>query len=598
MLRGFRWQLIAFILASVLFIVGIAYRSSIQPIPQPTQTPTISTVFVEPSPTATLEPTQQVFPTPFPETPVAQHPTSQSDTPIYREGVVGNIQRLNPIFAHLNPVDNDIASLIYEGLMTTNNFGEPILNLASNYVISNDGLEYVFTLRTDVLWQDGQPFNADDVVYTMSLMSSPEYENYSPTAHFWQTVETQKLTDNLVRFRLTQPLASFTSFLTTGILPEHALTGTTVTGLASHPFNLSPIGTGAYQLTALRSSTGERIDEIHLQFAPVYTQRLESQTDYTYRDLIFRLYDNPTDAVQAYNSGHLNALANVTSRTELRFLPSSRIYTQVEPDVTLIILNWEADDRDIFADRRVRQALSFGLNQVEIVERYLATDSAPADSPLIPGSWAYQLNPIWTTFDIAQALQLLESANIEPLTSVSDTEVEQAVDDGSLYTFSILVQDSDPLPSIARDIATLWGQLGFDVSVEAVHAESYQARLQSGDFQASIVTLSIGSDPDSYRYWHPGQQYPDGQNYGAVSNNEIAELLELARRDNNGINRTNLYQQFQQRFAEQAIAIPLYYPLYTFVAHDSIEGIKLGYLGTSADRFRTISQWKPLSPAS
>jgi peptide/nickel transport system substrate-binding protein len=592
MLRGFRWQMVAFVMAIILFLIGFAYRNSVQPTPQPTQTPTVTIPNTESPPTLTPEPTQQEFPTPFPETPIPKNSTSESASPVYREGMIGNVQRLNPIFAHLNPVDNDITSLIFEGLITTNDFGEPILNLASDYVISNDGLEYVFTLRTDILWQDGQPFSADDVIYTMSLLSSQDYADYSPTAQFWKTVETQKLSDTLVRFRLTQPLGSFTSFLTVGILPEHALRGTDVSQLASHPFNLSPIGTGAYQLSTLRSNSGDRVDEIHLQFAPVYTQRINDQTPYAYRNLIISLYDNPSDAVQAYTSGQLNALANVTSRTELRFLPDSRIYTQVEPDVAMLLFNWQADDRNVFADRRVRQALSLGLNQAEIIERYLATDSTPADSPLIPGSWAYRPNPIWTTFDSAQALQLLESANIEPLEPVSDTEVEQSVDIGSLYTFSIMVQNIDPFPAIAGDIANLWRQLGFDVSVDAVDSETYQARLQTSDFQVTIASLSIGGDPDVYRYWHPGQ-HEDGQNYGVVANNEVAELLELARRDNNGINRTTLYHQFQERFAEQAIAIPLYYPLYTFVAQDSIVGIKLGYMGTSADRFRTISQWKP-----
>jgi len=593
MLRGFRWQMVAFIMAIFLFLIGFAYRSSLQSTPQPTPTLEINQSDITPS--STPEPTQQEFPTPFPATPIPQAVASNSETSTYREGIIGDIQRLNPIFAHLNPVDNDITSLIFEGLMTRNDFGEPVLNLASNYVTSSDGLEYVFTLRTDVLWQDGHPFTADDVVYTMSLLSSYEYEEYSTTAQFWKTVETQKLSDNLVRFRLTQPLGSFTSFLTIGILPEHALTGTTVSQLVLHPFNLSPIGTGAYQLTALSSTSGSnRIDEVYLQFAPVYSQRLTDQTDYAYRDLIFRLYENPSDAVQAYNSGELNALANVSSRTELRFLPDSRIYTQVEPDVTMLLFNWDADDRHVFADRRVRQALVLGVNPPEIVERHLATDSSFADSPLIPGSWAYQPNQHWTTFDMTQASQLLEAANIAPPVPISDTEIEQPIDTGSFYTFAILVEDVDPLPSIASDIAGQWRQLGFDVSVDVADAENYQTRLEAGDFQAVIATLSVGSDPDVYRFWHPGQ-YPDGQNYGAVSNNEVAELLELARRDNNGINRTTLYHQFQQRFAEQAIAIPLYYPLYTFVANDSIVGIKLGYLGTSADRFRTISKWKPES---
>lgn len=594
MLRGFRWQLIALIMAIILFSISLAYRNSLQPTLQPSPTSVAPTETNQPA-TATIEPTQPALPTPFPETPVPSVEQSQPTNTTYREGMVGNIQRLNPIFAHLNPVDTDITSLIFEGLMATNDFGEPVLNLASDYVISNDGLEYVFTLRADVLWQDGQPFTADDVIYTLSLLNSPEYADYSPTAKFWSTVETQKLSDTLIRFRLTQPLGSFTSFLTIGILPEHALTGITADQLISHPFNLSPIGTGAYQLKSLRSVNDTRIDEINLQFAPVYTQRPEGQSAYAFRDLTFRLFNNSSDAIQAYQTGQLDALANVAARSQLMFLPESRTYTQVEPEVTMLIFNWQADDLAVFADRRVRQALSLGLNQTEIIERHLATDAAFADSPLIPGSWAYQSNRLWTTFDVTQALQVLESTIIKLPEAVSGTDTEPVPDDGSRYTFSILVQNDTALMAIANDIAAQWGQLGFDVSVEA--AETTAIRLASGDFQAVIVTLPVGSDPDVYRYWHPGQA-TDGQNYGAVANNEIAELLEVARRDNNGINRTNLYIQFQERFAEQAIAIPLYYPLYTFVARDSIEGIKLGNLGTSADRFRTIASWRPIPPSS
>ncbi len=597
MFRGFRWQLIAFIIAILLFGIGLVYRSSI-PTPQlPTNTPVVPTE--SPTATSTPIPTDVPLPTPFPETPVAQlSETTNGSAPIttYREGMVGTIQRLNPIFAHLNPVDTDIASLIFEGLMRTNEFGEPVLNLASDLVISNDGLEYVFTLRSDVLWQNGMPFVADDVLYTMSLLSSSDYEAYSPTGRFWQTVETQKLADNLIRFRLTQPLGSFTSFLTVGILPEHALRGTSVNQLATHPFNLAPIGTGAYQLGSLKSRTGDRIDEINLQFSPNYAQRIEAQTGYLYRDLSFRLFNTAQDAIQAYTSGTLDALANVAPRSELIFLPDSQIHTQVETDVTILIFNWEADDRQVFADRRIRQALSFGLNQQEIVERHTVNDATFADSPLIPNGWTYQPNENWSIFDMTQATQFIDASSIEPPAPVSDTETEQPVDNGSLYTFSILIENVAPMSAIANDIAAQWRQLGFDVSVDEVSSDVFNARINSGEFQSAIATLPIGIDPDVYRFWHPGQA-EGGQNYGNVNNNEVAELLEIARRDNNGLNRTTVYQQFQTRFAEQAIAIPLYYPLYTLVTRDTISGIQLGFLGTSADRFRNIKDWQPITLA-
>jgi len=74
--------------------------------------------------------------------------------------------------------------------------------------------------------------------------------------------------------------------------------------------------------------------------------------------------------------------------------------------------------------------------------------------------------------------------------------------------------------------------------------------------------------------------------------NEIAELLEQARIEVNSLRRHMLYQEFQTSFAEQAIAIPLYYPLYSFAARATIGGIQLGYLARAADRFRGIGDWR------
>ena len=166
----------------------------------------------------------------------------------------------------------------------------------------------------------------------------------------------------------------------------------------------------------------------------------------------------------------------------------------------------------------------------------------------------------------------------------------------ALSSFSLLVEDAAALRALADDIAAQWQQIGFQVDVEAVPASLLTARLETGDFQTAIVAQRIGGDPDVYRYWHPSQ-HSQGQNYGAVANAEIAELLENARRARNGIHRTHLYQQFQETFAEQTVAIPLYYPLYTFAVRDTIEGIRLGSLGTSADRFRSIKHWRPAALA-
>jgi ABC-type transport system substrate-binding protein len=82
-----------------------------------------------------------------------------------------------------------------------------------------------------------------------------------------------------------------------GMLPEHALRGTSAARLASHPFNLSPIGTGPYQLEALRSTSSNRTDIIDLRAAPVYRQRPEGQAGYAVDRISFRLYGTFDEAM-------------------------------------------------------------------------------------------------------------------------------------------------------------------------------------------------------------------------------------------------------------------------------------------------------------
>ncbi|MEL7233816.1 MAG: ABC transporter substrate-binding protein, partial [Chloroflexota bacterium] len=221
MLRGFRWQFVALVFALILFIVAVTTRSNPQPGPQPT-------AITENTPTAAAENTPLPTETPIPAAEATQLPASIVDTvPTYREALVGDVRRLNPLLRGLNPAEDDITSLIFEGLVRTNQYGEPEPDLATDWVVASNYIEYVFTLRRDVLWHDGTPFTARDVAFTMELLRDPNFPGDPEVGAFWQTVETQVLDDYTVRFRLTQPLGSFLDALRVGILPEHALSGTT-----------------------------------------------------------------------------------------------------------------------------------------------------------------------------------------------------------------------------------------------------------------------------------------------------------------------------------------------------------------------------------
>ena len=593
MFRGFRWQLIALLLALVVLLAAAMFRLNRETTRLQPAAPTPATVINashRPAATTEARPATSAISAP----PNAFGPPVDATAP-YREGLVGDIHRLNPLFAQLNSVDRDISSLIFEGLFTTNEYGEVVPQLAEQLVISADGIEYVAKLRQDARWQDGTPFSAADVVYTMSLLSDPAYAQYSPLGEFFATVETQKLSDHLLRFRLAQPLSSFPYLLTIGILPEHALRNTTIAQLAQHPFNLSPIGTGPYQLAELRLGAGDAISVVELARSPVFLERQDSAASYALSRLSFHLYPSSEAALAAYVSGAVNALANIAPREQLLTLPSSRVFTQIAPSIAMLIFNWEEAQ---LAERRLRQALSLSLDVPALTAKHLGADATYADSPYTPGSSVYLPQAVWHSVDLVHAQTLLDAAGISPAgESAEESDADAADADSSAARLSLLVEDRPALTALADDIASQWRLLGIQAQVDAVGVEDLDDRLSSGRFQTAIVELPLSGDFDLYRYWHPAKS-GNGQNYGGVANHEVAELIEQARREIYADRRVALLQQFQDAFAEQAIAIPLYYPLFTFVVSEQIEGIQLGFLASPADRFRGINAWRQAAAPS
>lgn len=587
MFRGCRWQLIALMLALVLFLAGALFRLNRGASRPQAATPAPATELAN---LATPQATEPARPTVsgIAVSEADREPTISSPA-AYREGLVGAVQRLNPLFAHLNPVDRDISSLLFEGLFAINEYGEAAPRLAEQFFVSANGIEYVVSLRQDALWHDGVAFSADDVVYTMSLLSDPEFAELSPLGEFWVTVETQKLSDQLIRFRLAQPLSSFPHLLTIGILPEHALRGTTLAQLAQHPFNLSPIGTGPYQLAELRLSGDKAISAVELARAPVFIDRQGSAGSYALARLSFHVFADAEAALDAYASGAVNALANVARRDRLLQLPRSRVYTQVAPSIAMLIFNWEEAP---FAERRLRQALSLSLDLPGLIRRHLGAYATYADSPYSAGASVYLPHPFWHSQDIAQSRALLDAAGLFSSGEGEGATDAESTDPGAEGSrFSLLIEGAGPLRSLAGEVAAQWGQLNIEFQIDAVAADELSERLTTGRFQAAILELPVGGDFDLYRYWHPAQ-FGLGQNYGAVANHEVAELIERIRGEIYPNRRWALYQQLQEEFAEQAIAFPLYYPLYTLIAGEQFDGIRIGYLTSPADRFRNIGDWR------
>jgi ABC-type transport system substrate-binding protein len=186
---------------------------------------------------------------------------------------------------------------------------------------------------------------------------------------------------------------------------------------------------------------------------------------------------------------------------------------------------------------------------------------------------------------------LLQSASPQEVSEATNTEATVEPTQGTFFSFAILTPDDPALVNVAREIAAQWSQYNLAVTVEVVDLSAFQARLESGEFDSALVELSLGdsADPDTYEFWD--QEFPEGRNYGSANDRRISESLEAARRDSNGMNRAIHYRNFQRNFIERAIAIPLYYPLFSYALSSHMAGVQLGFIGSPSDRFRNIRDW-------
>jgi peptide/nickel transport system substrate-binding protein len=539
-------------------------------------------------------------------TPAPTIPFQQVDTSTLHEALVGNacVTKLNPLLAGYNHADRDIVSLIFDGLMTTDQRGAIVPDLAAAQpTVSEDGLIYVVKLRTDVKWQDGVQFTSADVRFTIGLIQSADFPGPTDLRDFWRTVDLDVLDAETVRFTLAQPLATFTDYLRIGMVPEHVLGGTTGATLSTHPFNLSPIGTGAYQFAGLIGTSSQRTG-VRLRFAPTYAERPEGQGGFEIKQIVFHCVSTFDEAIAAFQRGEVNTInliapeaLNQVAALSLNPLPAYR------PSLGAVIYNWQKDTTVFFRDLRLRQALAYSVDRTALVTKHLADRAIAANSPILPSSWAYASNVRCPTFDLERAKNDFSLIQLIP-TAVPTTAPDATIDpnvtpapsapesDGKIH-FQILTSNDPAMAAIANDIVTSWDELGLDVSLIVVDRSTFRDRLATGNFDAALVELNLEpfADPDPYSLW---RQSPaeGGLNFGGLNERRLSEIMEAARREPNGITRASLYQQFQQLFCDRAAAIPLFYPAYFYGVDRKLVGVQIGFMSDPSDRFRTLRDWR------
>ena len=495
----------------------------------------------------------------------------------YVEGVTGAPSRINPLFAAQNDVDASLVALLFSGLTRLDDRGQPFPDLAESWDVSPDGRSYTFRIRQGLVWHDGAPFTTDDVVFTFALLKSAELRSPPGLARVLADASVTKVDSFALRIDLVQPFAPLLAYLSMGILPRHILGQVAPNALFDAEFNLRPVGTGPYRLEELAPDRAVLTANAAYHFGQPYIQRLEMRF---FRDdgaLMAALRSRQVDGAFFESGIGGGDYAYLGGRKDLR------LSLLGSGEVTFVYFNLR-DPR--FQDRRVRQALLYAIDRDALATEAGYDQAANALSPLAAGTWAATDSMSRYGADPNLAELLLDEAGWR----AGPNGVRAS--GGVPFSFT-LATNSDPVRvAMAQALAENWRAVGADVKVEAGGTTTLvRDLLEPRAYQAVLFAYRAEADPDPYPAWHSSQTGSGGRNLSQLADARFDRLLEEARQATSQAKRAELYRDFQELFAQEAPALPLFSSNSLCVQESSLKGARPGYLSSPGDRFWQVQDW-------
>lgn len=504
----------------------------------------------------------------------------------YTEGIVGTPRFVNPVLA-ITRTDQDVAALVYSGIVTLTPSGELENDLAQDITISDDGLVYNITLRDDIYFHDGVPVTAEDVAYTINLIQDPTLK--SPLRGNWNEVTVEVLGEKELNIVLTEAYTPFIENLTVGILPKHVWGDLSIEQLPFSQHNTEPIGSGPYQLDSVHHNSAGLIES--------YTLKSAHQGERTANISTIRLkfYPNEDTLITAFEEGQFMGTTAFSLDTLDRIdTDTYRIIEQPLPRVFSLFFN--QNRLPALRDTAARAALSVAIDREELIENVLHGYGFPTDSPVPPGFIAVESagteatsTPPSTT-RIQSAETLLLDAGWE---QDSDGEWQKEIDgEAATLAVSIATSNARLFEDTAMYIRSAWEALGVRVNVALFEqSDLVQAVIRPRNYEVLLFGTEVGRSLDLYPFWHSSQRDDPGLNVSLYANIATDELLETARTSQDEAERIAAIRTFESEVREEHPAIFLYSPSFTYVISTDITTPEMERIVRPSDRFSNIRLW-------
>ncbi|MFQ5893597.1 MAG: ABC transporter substrate-binding protein, partial [Nitrospinota bacterium] len=200
----------------------------------------------------------------------------------------------------------------------------------------------------------------------------------------------------------------------------------------------------------------------------------------------------------------------------------------------------------LFADRKVRRALTHAINREEIIEYILHGLGVIATGPFPPQMW-YANNDLQPLpYDPVLSRRLLADAGWR------DSDGDGILDkDGQSFRFRLITNHGNVVrQNVAVLVQRQLREVGIDVEILLYEWSVFIARkINPRDFEACVLGWSLGLDPDIYEIWH-SSQVEKGFNFVGYANPAVDRLIEEGRTEFDQARRTRIYREIHRLIHE------------------------------------------------
>lgn len=496
----------------------------------------------------------------------------------YIEGVASQPQYLQPILA-ATEMDEDVSRLVFAGLTRLDRDGSVIPDLAS-FTTDADQKVWTFTIRDDAKWHDGEAVTAADVSYTVSLVQDKAY--VGPFSDAFRGVTVEPVSAKIVRFRLPGAFGAFAVNTTLPLLPAHVLARVSYSELARQPFNLRPIGTGPFRVAEAdaRQVVLTRNDDD-------YRSRPDRTRPYLDR-IILRAYPGASDALTALGRGEIDGVGGLsTSDAErARSLKNVTLYSFPTSDYTALFFNVRPD-KVTFRDRVVRQAIAMAIDKGRVLDLAADGRGRVAEEMVPPTSWAYVKDIKRWDRSIADATKMLDDADWK------DHDGDGIRDKGGVkLAFAITTSNEPSRVAAALQIADDLKQIGIRATLQAAPFNELVGQVvRDRAYDALLLGITGGGDPDPYALFHSSEIANPGDNFSGYFTLPLDRALEASRRTSSQAKRLELMTPVFQAVATEVPVIFLYFSDYLYAQARPVQGLRIMPVVSPSDRFWNVQDW-------